>query len=186
LANRPGFWGVCVVPWAHPYRFTSYVFVGICLLLAFLWGVGYLASGQVPSIPWWWFILPASLSALSLLTSLGVGFLVKKVGKKLPEGALLRSPCKVVHGIWETPGVVQITPDQLVIKPLAGREILVPLPEISAITEHRWYNGSPYFGRTVFFKLTVPDGVCDDWRLGFGVEDGERWRTLLYAPCDVT
>ena len=174
------------MPWAHPYRFTFYVLAGVSLLLALFWVLGYLESGQVPLIPLWWFILPASLSALSLLTSLTVGLLVKKVSKKLPEGALLRSHCRVVHGIWETPGVVQITPDQLVIKPLAGREISVPLREICAITEHRYYNGHPYLGRTVFFKLTVPDAVSDEWRLGFGVGDAGPWKNLLYAPSNAT
>ncbi|KPJ63264.1 MAG: hypothetical protein AMS15_00890 [Planctomycetes bacterium DG_23] len=182
MADKPGFWGVWVVPWSHPYRFIFYVLVGICLLLAVLLVVGYLAWGQVPSITLWWSILPASALAVALLTSFGVRLLVQKVSKKLPGGALLRSPCVVVYGIWETPGIVQISPDRLVIKPLLRREFLVPLRKISAIREHRYYNGRPYWGRTLFFELTVPQTVSNEWRLGFGVEDAERWRKLLYAP----
>ena len=110
-----------------------------------------------------------------------VRLLVENLNKELPEGALLRSHCVVVHGILESAGIVQITSDQLIIKPLVGRQITVPLTEIRAISEHRLYNGRPYLGSTIFFKLKVTKSVSGKWRLGFGVDDADTWRNLLYA-----
>ena len=188
MPDKTNFWAVLLAPWRpkNTLRFGFYILVGTSLIFAQIWVVNYLASGQVPSIPSWWLFFPVAFSALFMLTFRIVGLLVENLSKKLPEGALLRSHCLVIHGILETPGLAQITPDQLLIKPLVGSQISVPLSKIAAITEHRWYNGRPYLGTTVFFKLKVPDTVSDKWRLGFGVEDGGQWRKLLYTPSKVT
>jgi len=183
MADKIDFWAVFVTPWKpkHTLRLGLYILVGTSLILASVWVINYLVSGQLPPFPLWWTLFPVALSVFFMLVCGIVGPFVKNLDKKLPEGALLRSHCMVVHGILESAGIVQITPDQLIIQPLVGRQISVPLGEIAAITEHRFYNGRSYLGNTVFFKLKVPDTVSDKWRLGFGVEDAETWRNLLYA-----
>ena len=183
MADRTSFWSVFVTPWKsnHTLRFGLYILVGTSLIMAFVWVLQYLVSGQMPPFPLWLVILPVALSVFFMLVCGIVRPFVKNLDKKLPEGALLRSHCTIVHGIMETAGIVQITSEQLIIQPLISGQISVPLGEITEITEHRIYNGRPYFGNTIFFKLKVPETVSDKWRLGFGVDDADPWRNLLYA-----
>ena len=183
MTEKTNFWAVFVTPWQpkHTLRFGLYILVGTSLIMAFVWVLQYLVSGQMPPFILWWTILPVALSVFFMLVCGIVGPFVKNLDKKLPEGALLRSHCTVVHGILESAGIVQITSDQLIIQPLVGRQISVPLGEITDITEHRTYNGRPYLGNTIFFKLKVTKTVTDKWRLGFGVDDADAWRNLLYA-----
>ena len=183
MADKINFWAVFVTPWKpkHTLRLGLYIIVGTSLILASVWVINYLVSGQLSPFPLWWTLFPVALSVFFMLVCGIVGPFVKNLDKKLPEGMLLRSHCMVVHGVLESPGLVQINPDQLIIRPLVGRQIMVPLSEINGISEHRLYNGRPYLGSTIFFKLEVPDTVSDKWRLGFGVDDAETWRNLLYA-----
>lgn len=183
MADKTNFWAVLVTPWKpkHTFRHGLYVLVGTSLILASILLIHYLVSGQLPPFILWWMLLPVAFSVFFMLVNRFVRLLIENLNKKLPEGALLRSHCMVVHGILESAGIVQITPDQLIIQPLVGRQISVPLGEIAAITEHRFYNSRSYLGNTVFFKLKVPDTVSDKWRLGFGVDDADAWRNLLYA-----
>jgi len=188
MANKTNFWAIFVVPWSpkNRYRFALYVLVGTYLIFVLTWLVNYFASGQVPSVPLWWLFFPIGISAFLMLIFWIIGLLVENTGKKLPEGAQLRSHCMVVHGLLEAPGVVQISSDHLVIQPFMCRQISVALSDIAAVTEYHYYNGRPYLGKTVFFKLKVPRTVSDKWRLGFGVEDGDRWRKVLLAKSNTT
>jgi hypothetical protein len=183
MAGKTNFWAFLITPWKpkHTLRLGLYILVGTSLIIAPGLLINYLVSGQLPPFILWWTLLPVAMSAFFMLVCGIVGPFVKNLEKKMPEGALLRSHCKVVHGIIESAGIVQITSDQLIIQPLVGRQISVPLGEIIDITEHRSYNGQPYLGNTIFFKLKVPDTISDKWRLGFGVDDAETWRNLLYA-----
>ena len=183
MADKTNFWAVFVVPWAgkNPYKIAFWVFIFACVLFYSIWVVDYLRGGQSLSIAGWLFFSAVILSVVVMVILLIVRWLVARISRTLPEGALIRSDCIVVHGILEMPGLVQISDDQLVIMPLVGTQILVSMGEISDISEYRWYNGRPYLGKTKFFKLIVSDRVSDKWRLGFGVEDGARWRNLLCA-----
>ena len=183
MADKINFWGVFVTPWKpkHTLRFGLYILVGTSLIMVCVWVLQYLVSRQMPPFPLWLVILPVVLSVFFMLICGIVRTFVKNLERKLPEGALLRSHCTIVHGIMESAGIVQITPDQLIIQPLVGSQISVPLGEITDITEHRAYNGRPYLGNTIFFKLKVPETVSNKWRLGFGVDDADAWRNLLYA-----
>jgi len=183
MADKTNFWSVFVTPWKpkHALKFGLYILVGTFLIMAFVWVTNYLVSGQLPPFPLWWVLFPVAMSVFFMLVCGIAGPFVKNLEKKMPEGALLRSHCTIVHGIIESAGIVQITSDQLIIQPLVGRQISIPLGEITDITEHRSYNGRPYLGNTIFFKLKVPDTISDKWRLGFGVDDAQTWRNLLYA-----
>jgi hypothetical protein len=183
MADKTNFWAFLITPWKpkHILKLGLYILVGTTLILASILLIHYLAYGQIPPIPLWWMLFPVAFSVFFMLVCGIVGPFVKNLEKKLPEGALLRSHCTVIHGIIESAGIVQITSDQLIIKPLVGRQISIPLGEITDITEHRFYNGRPYYGNTIFFKLKVPDTVSDKWRLGFGVDDADAWRNLLYV-----
>jgi hypothetical protein len=183
MAEKANFWAVFVTPWKpkHTLKFGLYILLGTSLIIAPGLVINYLVSGQLPPFILWWMLLPVAFSVFFMLVCGIVDPFVKNLEKKLPKGALLRSHCTVVHGILESAGIVQITSDQLIIQPLVGSQISVPLGEITEITEHRSYNGRPYFGNTIFFKLKVPDKISDKWRLGFGVDDAEKWRNLLYA-----
>lgn len=183
MADKTNFWAVFVTPWKpkHTLRLGLYILVGTSLIIASIWVINYLVFDQLPPFPLWWMLFPIAISVFFMLVYWIVGSFVKNLDKKLPEGALLRSHCMVIHGILESPGLIQINSDQLIIRPLVGGQIMVPLSEINAISEHRLYNGRLYLGSTIFFKLEVPDTVSDKWRLGFGVDDAETWRNFLYA-----
>jgi hypothetical protein len=183
MAGKTNFWAFLITPWKpkHILKLGLYILVGTSLILASILLINYLAYGQIPPIPLWWMVFPVAFSFLFMLVYGIVGPFIKNLEKKLPEGALLRSHCTVVHGIIESAGIAQINPNLLIILPLVGRQITVPLSEVRAITEHRFYNGRPYFGNTIFFQLKVPDTVSDKWRLGFGVDDADAWRNLIYA-----
>ena len=180
MADKSSFWDAWVVPWTpkNVCKWPLYVLVLTSLPFAVIWLLDRPEPGK-ESIPAVLLLLPVVISTFLLGVLLIIARLLKNAAAKLPEGALLRSRCMVVHGILEAPGVAQITGDQLIIQPLVGRQISIPLRQISDITEHRFYNGRPYLGTTTFFKLTVPDTVTSKRRLGFGVEHAEKWRKLL-------
>ena len=183
MDDKTSFWGTLAIPWAgkNPYRLALYLLVFIYLLDAALLGF-FLLLGQADSFPvWFWFILfPALFPLPFLVTYLIIGRLIKNLVKKLPDDASLRSDCIVLHGFVQSPGIVQITGDTLIIQPLVGRQISLPIREISQVSEHRWWNGQLYLGRTCFFKLKVPPAVSTKLRLGFGVADGDPWREVLH------
>lgn len=188
MSDKPDFWQVWLFPWArkNPYRLGLHVLVLIYSISVITWLAIYLRSARFPAISIWWLIWPVGLAAAFTLVFLIVSLLVRRLSKKMPPPTLLRSNCIVVHGNWETAGLIQLTQDRLLIKPLVGKLISVPLDQISDITEHRWYNGHPYYGKTLFLELEVPDTVSRRRRLGFGVEDGAQWKRLLLATSNTS
>jgi hypothetical protein len=188
MSDKPDFWQVWLFPWArkNPYRLGLHVLILIYAVSLVTWLAIYLRSGKFPAISIWWLIWPVALAASFTFVFLMVGRLVRRTGRKLPPPTLLRSNCIVVHGNWETAGLVQLTHDRLLIQPLVGKLISIPLDHISDITEHRWYNGHPYYGKTLFLELEVPETISNKRRLGFGVEDADRWKKLLLAANNIT
>jgi hypothetical protein len=186
MADKTSFWGTLAIPWAgrNPYRLALYILAFVHLLADFILGLNYLLRGRVvwtPAWVWFWLLFfPVLLSLPFLVMYLVISRLVKNLEKKLSEDALLRSHCVVFHDYVQSPGIVQITGDRLHIQPLVGQQISVALREISQISEHRWWNGQLYLGKTCFFKLKVPPSVSTKGRLGFGVADGDPWRKLLH------
>ena len=180
MAEKSGFWGARVVPWSpkNICKWPLYVLVLTALPFVVIWLLTRRELGGA-AIPAGCLLAPVVISTFLLAVLLIIAWLLKKAAAKLPEGALLRSSCIVVPGMLEAPGVAQISSGRLIICPLAGRQISIPLHQISNITEHRLYNGRPYLGTTIFFKLTVPRTISGKWRLRFGVEHAEQWRKLL-------
>ena len=181
MAKESGFWTVWRFPWMgrNPYKFGLTVMLLAYLIIASTWIVVYNKSGQLPSIVFWWIIFPLLFGAIFTTISFILQLLIKNLAKKLPSGEILRSDCMVVKNFLERPGLVQINDNTLIIQPLFGKEISIPLSEISNITERRWYNGRPYLGTTRFFKLETTRTVTGCWRLGFGVPYVDKWRELL-------
>ncbi len=181
MAEKGDYWAVLVVPWRPRY---IYIF-GSCLLvltfvpMAVAWGIDRFQSVRAPELPDWWLFVPMALTLFIMLILYVVNILVERAAARLPDGAVLRSHCIVVSSLIQCPGVAQIANETLLIRPLVGKQISIPLGEISAVSERRWYNGALYPGKTAFFKLTVPESLSRKWRLGFGVADAEQWRKLL-------
>lgn len=177
MIMRTGFWQILVIPWTpkNACRFAFYASLVILLALAFIWSVEYIQKKDIRTVSFWWLLLPVFLTFFILSTSLIYSLLMGSIIKKLPKDTALMSHCRVVYGIFEMPGIAFIAHGHLFLKPILGNRIEVPLNDISSITKSHLYNGCLYLGKTLFFKLKVPTSICNKWRLGFGVEDGEQW-----------
>ena len=75
----------------------------------------------------------------------------------------------------QTPGIAHLGDSQLILKPLVGKQISIPLGDIQQIRERKWYNGQGYWGQTIFFEVPA----LRQWRLGFGVAKAKVWRDAL-------
>ncbi len=168
---RADFWGVTRFSWVKGNREKTALFI---VVFFSVWGLISFVTGR--GNPILLLILGGGLAALFYIINLLVGLGIEKIRKRLPANALIQSDCLIVHGILQAPGIVYISDDHLILTLLVGNQITIPLSQISAITEYRWYNGLPYFGRTRFFKLSV----SGKWRLGFGVANAEQWKAILF------
>ena len=170
MRKKFNFWGVFVTPWTIGNRLLLglYILVLICVTL----GVVYVTSGWMSFHMFWLFLMPAGFYAIYLVVDL----LVDRLRKKLPPGPVLQTDCIIVNNVVQTPGIAHLRGDQLILKPLAGKQISIPISDIQQIRERRWYNGQGYWGQTIFFEFPA----MKQWRLGFGVVDAKVWRDALY------
>jgi hypothetical protein len=181
MADKRNLWAVLVVPWTpnNIYIFGSFLLVLTFLPFAITWGFDRFRPDAAAELPDWWLFVPMVLTLFVMLILYIINILVERAAAKLSPEPVLRSHCLVVHGLIQMPGLVQIDGNRLTIQPIIGKPASVPLAEISHVSEHHFYNGSPYLGKTAFFKLTVPESVSKKSRLGFAVPDAEPWRKLL-------
>ena len=173
MRNEFNFWGVFVTPWTKKNRLLLplYILVLICVIL----GVVCVKTGSVSLNLMWLFLMPAGFYAMNMV----VGLLVDKLRKKLPSDPLFQTDCIIVSNALQSPGIAHLEDDQLVLKPLVGKQISIPISDIQQIRERRWYNGEGYWGQTIFFELPA----LKQWRLGFGVAEAKVWRDAL-GNCD--
>ena len=172
MRKKFNFWGVFVTPWTKKNRLllTLYLLVLICVILRIV----YVTSGWMSPHMMWLFLMPAGFYVIYLV----VGLLVDRLRKKLPADSLLQTDCIIVKNVLQSPGIAHLMDDQLILKPLVGKQVSIPLSDLQQIKERRWYNGEGYWGQTIFFELPV----VKLWRIGFGVAQAKVWRDAL-ANC---
>ena len=173
MRNKFNFWGVIVTPWTKKNRLllSLYILVLICVIS----GIEYIKTGSMSFNMMWFFLIPAGFYAMNMV----VGLLVDKLRNKLPSEPLLQTDCIIVNGALKSPGIAHLGDDQLILEPLVGKQISIPISDIQQIRERRRYNGEGYWGQTIFFELPA----LKQWRLGFGVEEAKVWRDAL-GNCD--
>ena len=171
MQKKFNIWGVFVTPWTRLNRLllALYILVSICVILS----VVYVTSGWMSLHMMWLFLMSPVFYVVYLI----VGSMVDKLRKNLPPEPILQTDCIIVSDIVQKPGIAQLTGEQLILKPLAGKQISIPIYDIQQIRERRWYNGQGYWGQTIFFELPV----TKKWRLGFGVAEAKAWRNALHT-----
>jgi hypothetical protein len=113
----------------------------------------------------------------------GVGRMIRRMANRIevrlaamPGEALLHSDCAMVNGIIQSPAVAEMRGEKLILAPLVGKIIELPLATVAVKSECKWFNGKLLFGTARGFWLSVPDRTV---RLGFAVEDAAAWREVL-------
>jgi hypothetical protein len=101
---------------------------------------------------------------------------VRRLLNSCDERALLRSPCLILRGIIEQPGVAEIVAGRLILVPLFGRQIEIPLDHIESISHSHWFNGA-IFESLTGFMVEYPENHHKP--IGFAVPDGDSWRAVL-------
>jgi hypothetical protein len=51
----------------------------------------------------------------------------------------------IVNGVIQSPGIALLKKDELLLVPIVGKRVAVPLADIKAVRETTWYNGSRLF-----------------------------------------
>jgi hypothetical protein len=122
---------------------------------------------------------PVAMSMLFLLVYTVVRVLMNRVSSRLtsqPGTPLLHSDCVMVSGILQFPAVAEIRGETLILAPLIGKVIALPLETVSVKSETDWFNGKLLFGGARGFWLNVSERKS---RLGFAVADAAAWRRIL-------
>ena len=101
---------------------------------------------------------------------------VRRLLNNCDERAVLRSPCLILAGFIEQPGVAEIVTDRLILVPLLGRQIEVPLQDIVNVTSSHRFNGAVFQSLTGFVVEVSERG---QQQFSFAVPDGETWRAML-------
>ena len=87
-----------------------------------------------------------------------------------PESILFRKPMFGRFGVVGGNAMATLTEKRLIIAPLAGSKIEIPLPDIAEVKESKWFRGSARGGYThVILKLQ------DGREFALLVKDPERW-----------
>jgi hypothetical protein len=61
----------------------------------------------------------------------------------------------IVNGVIQSPGIALLKEDELLLVPIVGKSVAVPLADITSVRETVWYNGSRLFFKKGFW-LNIP------------------------------
>jgi hypothetical protein len=105
-----------------------------------------------------------------------VGGRVESLRASVPKTASLASESRIVIGLMESPGIAAIDGENLLLLPIVGTRVSIPLREIQGFTERKWFNGNLLIGKTGFRILR-----SDRKRLAFAVGNcfADQWRRRL-------
>jgi hypothetical protein len=113
----------------------------------------------------------------------GVGRFIRRMASRIelrlaamPGTPLLHADCAMVNGIIQSPAIAEVRGEKLILAPLVGKMIELPLAAVGVKSECKWFNGKLLFGTARGFWLKVPDRTV---RLGIAVEDAAVWREVL-------
>jgi hypothetical protein len=164
-----------LLPW---YQKNQVVFCTIIFLFVMLFSVFttiyFLQQGNPLSLLW--LVLPFVFAPLFYLFYLPVRWKMDRLRSSLPADALLQSDCLIVQGIVQSPGIAQIRGEELVLTPLIGTPVVLPLAEVKIIKESCWFNGSYYPEQSGLWLQPVQSG---QGRLGFALPNGEAWKAYF-------
>ncbi len=161
-----------LIRWTAPNR---WLFAGGVAAFIFLLVLPFTLFAAVSSgEPSWYLslLLPGAFAVGFGLMYMAVGKKMDGVRARAPESADLQSDCLMVRDAIQSPGIAQIIDGHLLLTPLAGKKVKLPLGSISVREVAGRFNGALYPGQTAFWL----DGPDVSWRLGFAVPDGAAWR----------
>ena len=131
-------------------------------------------------------VAPILTGAVAVIVPLVVFSIYRIVASKLNAKrgllrsfALLDTEGILVHGVTESPAIIQSGDDRLVITPLLGEQLDIRFSDIQRVNERKFYNGTYYFMRNGAFDFKV---TGRPERIGIIVPWPEQWRKILPRP----
>ena len=187
--GRDDFWGMMLYPWKTANRVNNailyFLFPIVLCLIGFLTTGFYSVKGFSLSIVLG-LLLGAGFGIETYLVYLGMGIMMERRRKTIRQTADLQGDCILANGGLWTPGFVQFISPNLVLTPMVGESVTVPMADIQKVTEHRSLmvrkrivigpRSTLFMGNNSFFKLEVKDR---DIPLGFVVRAPADWRTVF-------
>jgi hypothetical protein len=99
----------------------------------------------------------------------------KAMLEDVPENVLLQDDCFMVNNLFQCPGIARVQGVNLVLTPVFGKSVVVPIDSIRSLKVSKWFNGSlKPMGKTGI-TLKVPG----KWRISFAVTDPDPWLSYL-------
>ena len=127
----------------------------------------------------WVFALELGGIALAITYAI-VGRQVRRVRAEVPRTERDVAECLMFRRPFQAPGVAVMHEDRLELKPIVGSPIMVPLADIIAVKEVRWFNGT-----RLWFKRGFVMDLASGQRVGVAVAEvfARRWRARLSRGC---
>jgi len=135
LESRDDFWGVFAFPWkpANRARYALAIFLLPVLIVALIQLIYGIQGRMLPPVLW----LGAAVlgMALGALFTLQYVYIANRLRCRAPASSSsgLESDCIVVSGLVQSPGVARLEDGSLVLVPLVGQEVSVPLGDIASV-----------------------------------------------------
>ncbi|HRZ36309.1 MAG TPA: serine/threonine-protein kinase, partial [Candidatus Paceibacterota bacterium] len=109
-----------------------------------------------------------------------VGRQVRRVREQVPRTERDVAECLMFRRPFQSPGVAVMHDDRLELKPIVGSPSMVPLADIVAVKEVRWFNGT-----RLWFKRGFVMDLATGQRVGVAVAEvfARRWRARLSQGC---
>lgn len=137
-----------------------------------------------------WFLSAAIFGIVMYLVFGHVGKRVQTLYEELNTEAGEQAEALIVIGKIQSPGVVKLQKSNLIIAPIAGEQLRLPLASIKTITARRWLPGKYLWGKTALY-LTLDEEAIKAFNktgqnkmpknIAFGIADSfaKRWQLKL-------
>lgn len=161
-----------LLPWIrkNQIRLALFIFVFVAIMMSPL-----LFVGRIEVVLFYFGVGPGGAALLFYLIYLPVRSKMDRLRAGLPPGPQLQADCRMVHGVMEGPAIAQVRSGELLLTPLVGKAISVPLADVAIAKETSWFNGSWYPGQTGFWLNSATIGK----RFGLAMSNAGPWRTAL-------
>lgn len=175
------FWGTIYFPWLNENRVLfpvgmllvfEAVFVGVLLILQITLRGKHFAPVVYVLPP----LIGPLVAGLYLVVYLCVAGKVKARRALVRQSPDFESEGIVVHGMTESPAIIQSIDNEIVITPVLGEQLTITLSDLEKVQERHFYNGTAYWGDNAAFSLDVRG---HDERIGFVVPRPALWRRVF-------
>jgi hypothetical protein len=176
--DRDDFWGVYFFPWKPGNRilYSVYLFFFVEILGGVIMLITALAGKRIPAWEWIFYpVLSIFFAGIFYQLYYNIGQRLDKKRQYLRQSAELQDDGLIIHGALQSPGIIQYLDNQLILTPLVGEQLVIPISSISKVSELRSCM-QVYFGNNRFFRLEL---IGDTSRIGFGIGHPEKWRKIL-------